>query len=43
MTTTGDIKCDDIQESKNLAGKNQRNGKDCLLHVDSSPCYLGYW
>ena len=35
MTTTNDIKCDDIQESKNLADK-KRNSKDCPLHVDSN-------
>jgi hypothetical protein len=32
MLTTRDIKCDDIQKSKNLAEK--RDIKDCLLYVD---------
>jgi hypothetical protein len=40
MTTTSDVKCDDIQESKKFGRQERGIVKTVRLHVDSNPCYL---
>ena len=40
MTTTSDVKCDDIQESKKFGRQERGIVKTVRLHVDSNPCYF---